>query len=56
MPDAESVERIDVQCDRRIAELEFAADAEWSLPESWGACAVAVHGNENSEFEFYEFQ
>ena len=51
-----SVDSIDVACDRRVAELEYAPDAEWSLPESWGACTVAVHGDENSEFQFFEFQ
>ncbi len=50
------IEVINAECDRRTAELEYAPDAEWALPESWGACAVAVEGRDDTEFRFYEFQ
>ena len=50
------VEAIHVACNRRKTELEYSADAEWSLPESWGECSVAVEGRDATEFEFYEFQ
>lgn len=51
-----AVEAIHVECNRRTADLEYAADSEWSLPDSWGSCSVAVEGRDDTEFEFYEFQ
>jgi TonB family protein len=50
------IERIRVECDRRGAELEFAADSEWTLPESWGGCNVMIEGDRDTEFVFYEFR
>jgi TonB family protein len=47
---------IQVECDRRRAELEFAADTEWTLPGSWGACTLMVEGDRDTEFVLYEFR
>src|SRR5690606_26792610 len=30
-----SIRGIELECDRRKTELEFSADVEWSIPESW---------------------
>jgi len=51
-----ALEGIRVNCDRRATDLEYSADAEWTLPESWGSCYVTVEGRDDTEFEFYEFQ
>jgi TonB family protein len=50
------IEKIQVECDRRGAELEFAADTEWTLPETWGACTLMVDGDRDTEFVLYEFR
>jgi TonB family protein len=47
---------IQVECDRRDAELAFAADSEWTLPETWGGCSLTVEGSRDTEFVFYEFR
>jgi TonB family protein len=49
------IQRIRVECDRRGAELEFAADSEWTLPETWGGCTLMVEGDRDTEFVLYEF-
>jgi len=49
------LKQVDVECDRRTAELEYSETSEWSLPESWGACTVFVSGRGDSEFVLYEF-
>lgn len=46
---------IQVDCDRRSAELAYMPDSEWTLPESWGACSLLVEGRRETEFVFYEF-
>jgi hypothetical protein len=50
------IDAINVECNRRVAELEYAPDAEWTLPESWGECSVAVEGDDETTFRFFEFQ
>ena len=49
------LEDIRVECNRRVTELEYAADAEWTLPESWGECSVFVEGKDDTTFRFFEF-
>jgi hypothetical protein len=49
------IRSIQVDCNRRAAELQYAPDSEWTLPESWGACRLMVEGNRDTEFVFYEF-
>jgi TonB family protein len=50
------IEGIRVECDRRVAELEYAEGSAWTLPEGWGACHVTVAGRNDTEFVFYEFR
>jgi TonB family protein len=49
------IDGIRVECNRRGAELEYAADAEWTLPASWGVCSLMVEGSSDTEFVLYEF-
>lgn len=46
---------IDVECDRRATRLDYQADAEWSLPGSWGNCELFIDGTEGTTFFYYEF-
>ena len=48
--------RVNVECDRQAAEFEYSLESEWTLPESWGTCAVMVSGRRDTEFVLYEFQ
>jgi hypothetical protein len=50
------IETLRAECDRRIADLEYVPGSEWTLPESWGNCAVAIEGRDNTEFRLFEFQ
>ena len=49
------LDSIQVECDRRGAELPYAPDSEWTLPETWGACTLMIEGRRDTEFLFYEF-
>jgi hypothetical protein len=51
-----SVTALDLQCDRRIARLPFAAGAEWQIPESWGNCALRILGADGTGFAVIEFE
>jgi TonB family protein len=51
-----SLRTVNVECDRGRTALEYSEESEWSLPESWGVCHVAVEGRRDSEFVLYEFQ
>ena len=53
---AGEIEGIRVECDRRVAELEYAEGSAWTLPETWGACSVTIAGRNDTEFAFYEFR
>lgn len=50
-----TVRTIELECDRRKAVLQYAADAEWSIPESWGACEIFVNARRNTTFSLVEF-
>ena len=50
------LDTLHVECDRRAAELEYAPDAEWTLPESWGACGLMIEGRRDTEFVFTSFR
>lgn len=50
-----AVRGIELECDRRKAVLEYADDAEWSIPESWGACEIFVNARRNTTFSLVEF-
>lgn len=49
------VQSIELECDRRKAVLEYAPDAEWSIPQSWGACTMFVNARRNTTFSLIEF-
>jgi TonB family protein len=53
---AGDVKGIRIECDRRVAELEYSPGSALTLPESWGACTVIVEGRSDTEFVFYEFK
>lgn len=50
-----SVRNIELECDRRKAVLDFSPEAEWSIPESWGACTLFVNARRNTTFSLVEF-
>lgn len=50
-----SIGTIHVECDRRTADLEYMPDSEWTLPESWGRCMLAIDGRRDTTFRFFEF-
>ena len=49
------IDSIDVDCDLRRTTLAYQANAEWSLPASWGACELFVDGDPGTTFVYYEF-
>lgn len=49
------IRSIDIECDRRAANLAFQADVEWSLPEAWGNCELFVDADPGTTFTYYEF-
>ena len=44
-----------VDCDKTAANLDYEADAEWSVPDSWGACTLRVGAKRGTTFALYEF-
>jgi hypothetical protein len=46
---------IQVDCNRRVAQLQYAPDSEWTLPDGWGACSLTIEADRGTEFVFYEF-
>ena len=50
-----SIRGLELECDRRKQELEYSADVEWSIPESWGSCVVVVEGRRDTTFTLIEF-
>lgn len=49
------VRGIDLECNRRKTTLEYVADTDWSIPQSWGDCVVAVNARRNTSFKLVEF-
>lgn len=50
-----TVRNIELECDRRKVVLDYSADAEWSIPESWGDCTMFVNARRNTTFSIIEF-
>lgn len=49
------LELIDIRCDRGTSRQTSVSDAStWSIPQSWGDCAVYIKGAEGATFNFYE--
>lgn len=47
---------LDVDCERHRERLPYEAGADWSIPESWGACLLRVDAKRDTTFRLYEFQ
>lgn len=45
-----------VDCDKAEKTLEYEADAEWTIPDSWGACTLRVSAERGTTFALYEFE
>jgi len=45
-----------VDCDRAAATLPYSADAEWTIPDSWGMCTLQVSAKRGTTFALYEFE
>jgi len=50
-----AIETVDFQCENRVIRLPFQAEVEWSLPESWGQCALRFRGDDGVSFNLVEF-
>jgi len=46
------IDSLDIECDRRRLSVDFQADADYQLPESFGACTVFVYGTPGTEFSY----
>lgn len=45
-----------VDCDKTEKTLEYEADAEWTIPDSWGACTLQVSAKRGTTFALYELE
>ena len=45
-----------IECDKTAAKLDYKADAEWTIPDSWGACKLQVSAKRGTTFALYEFE
>jgi len=45
-----------VACDKAKRTLDYKADAEWTIPDSWGACTLQVDAKRGTTFSLYEFE
>jgi hypothetical protein len=52
---AGSLESVDFQCDRNVIRLDFQAETEWSIPESWENCSLLFRGEDGTTFSVIEF-
>jgi hypothetical protein len=46
---------VTVRCDLKTAVLRVQPDVEWTVPDSWGACKVVVHGADGAHFTLMQF-
>lgn len=50
------IRELQLACDQTAPKtLDYKADAEWTVPESWGACTLEVSAKRNTTFALYEF-
>jgi hypothetical protein len=47
---------LQVDCDKITKALDYKADAEWTIPVSWGACTLQVRAKRGTTFALYEFE
>jgi hypothetical protein len=45
-----------VDCDKTAKTLDYKADAEWTIPDSWGSCTLQVSADRGTTFALYEFE
>ena len=45
-----------VECDKAEKTLDYKADAEWTIPDSWGSCTLQVSAEPGTAFALYEFE
>jgi len=50
------IREVRVDCDKTAKTLDYKADAEWTIPESWGACTLQVSAKQGTTFALYEFE
>jgi hypothetical protein len=44
-----------VQCGKLNKRLEYKEAVDWTLPDSWGDCSLAVNAKRGTTFALYEF-
>jgi hypothetical protein len=44
-----------VQCGKLEKKLEYKEEVDWTLPDSWGDCTLAVSAKQGTTFALYEF-
>ena len=49
-----SIRSIDAECDMRTISIDFQADVDWALPESWGDCVLFVNASPGTTFSYFE--
>jgi hypothetical protein len=50
-----AIDTLDFQCESRVIRLPFQAEVEWTMPESWGQCALRFRGEDGATFNLVEF-
>jgi tetratricopeptide (TPR) repeat protein len=48
------IDSIDAECDTRRFSIEFDPDADYQLPESFGACTLFINGSPGTQFSFID--
>lgn len=50
------IRELHVDCGKTTKTLDYKADAEWTIPDSWGTCTLQVDAKRGTTFAFYEFE
>jgi hypothetical protein len=50
------IRELRVDCNKTAKNLDYAVDAEWTIPDSWGACTLHVGAKRGTTFALYEFE
>ena len=50
------IRELHVDCGNTVKTLDYKADAEWTIPDSWGTCTLQVDAKRGTTFAFYEFE
>lgn len=51
------IRELQIACDKTAPRtLDYKADAEWTIPDSWGACTLEVSAKRGTTFALYEFE